>query len=128
MEGEGGWGWKGRGMEDGKEGGSGERGDGLTWEGMKGGILNDCAVFPRFLHSLEESACSEEDPDEGSYNTPPFPSPIPSLAIPPSYPPDLDVTHLQLMLFVWHSFSFETRASLLTSCAQAVVKAGMAKQ
>lgn len=59
---------------------------------------------------------------------PPCPTPNYFRPLFPSPPPDLDVTHLQLMLFVWHSFSFETRASLLTTCAQAVVKAGNAKR
>lgn len=38
----------------------------------------------------------------------------------PSYI-DLGAPHMQLMLFVWHSFSAEMRRVLLTQCAQSVV-------
>lgn len=34
----------------------------------KGGSLSHCYfVWCRFLHALEESACSEEEPDEGTF-------------------------------------------------------------
>lgn len=34
---------------------------------------------------------------------------------------DLDVCHLQLLLFAWHSFSVGTRRALLLRCANAII-------
>ena len=42
--------------------------------------------------------------------------------------PDLDVSYLQLMLLVWHSFSSETRKSLLIQAAHAVIHTAKAKE
>ena len=39
---------------------------------------------------------------------------------------DVGAPHMQLMLVVWHSFSTETRGSLLTQCAHSVVSVAKA--
>ena len=95
----------------------------------------------RFLRTLEENVCSEEEVDEGTYKYTLYNIYIYmyniyiymynilaycSLLTP--HPPDVDVSCLQLLLFVWHSFTALTRASLLTQCAHAVIKAGRAKE
>ena len=41
---------------------------------------------------------------------------------------DLDVTHLQLLLFVWHSFTIVTRNKLLQQCVSAVIKVAEEKR
>ena len=41
---------------------------------------------------------------------------------------DLDVTYLQLFLFVWHSFTVETRRALLNQCVRAVMRAAQARE
>ena len=41
---------------------------------------------------------------------------------------DMDVAYLQLLLFVWHSFTVETRKTLLIQCAHSVMKAAQAKE
>ena len=42
------------------------------------------------------------------------------IIIPPSSLPDLSVSHLQLLLLVWHNFSSDTRRDLLLKCVKAV--------
>lgn len=37
-----------------------------------------------------------------------------------SLSPDLSVSHLQLLLLVWHNFSTDTRRDLLLKCVKAV--------
>jgi len=60
----------------------------------------------RFLRALEENACYEEDDQDE----------------------DLDVTYLQLFLFVWHSFTVETRRALLNQCVRAIMRAAQARE
>ena len=43
-------------------------------------------------------------------------------------PADMDVAYLQLLLFVWHSFTVETRKALLIQCAHTVMKAAQARE
>ena len=66
--------------------------------------------------------------------SPPLPSSPPPLPPPPPpsscYPSrlDLDVTHLQLLLFVWHNFSPDTRRMLLLQCVRAAIHVAEEKQ
>ena len=46
----------------------------------------------------------------------------------PSSAVDVGAPHMQLMLFVWHSFSPETRRVLLTQCAHSVVAVAKANE
>jgi E3 ubiquitin-protein ligase UBR4 len=54
-------------------------------------------IWKGFLSTLEENAANENESDE-----------------------DLPVIHLQLLLFVWHNFSENTRKSLLLQCLSSI--------
>ena len=79
----------------------------------------------RFLTAVAENASSSEDQDEGQPQTHPVSKHTVHSTL---LPPDLSAPHMQLMLFVWHSFSVETRRVLLSQCAQAVVTVAKANE
>ena len=77
----------------------------------------------RFLTTLEDNAVNENEPDEGTFFIAPLVLPVTFVMF-----SDLDVTHLQLLLFVWHNFSLDTRKKLLLQCVTAVVKVAEEKK